>query len=97
MSNVDRFLEGAIDIHVHFEPDPRVERRADALETAQNAKDLGMRGLVLKSHEYPTTPVIFTGRRDAHGNRHPVARRHGRGGMELGMLVKDNPARLLGV
>ena len=60
MSNVDRLLEGAIDIHVHFEPDPRVERRGDALETAQNAKDLGMRAMVLKSHEYPTTPVTFT-------------------------------------
>ena len=60
MSNVDRILEGALDIHVHFAPDPRVERRGTAIEVAQQARDLGMRGLVLKSHEYPTHPVAFT-------------------------------------
>ena len=59
VSNVDRLLEGAVDIHVHFEPDPKVERRGDALEIAQHCKDLGMGGLVLKSHEYPTAPVAF--------------------------------------
>jgi hypothetical protein len=53
-------MEGAIDIHVHFGPDPRVERRADALEMAQRAKEMGMRGMVLKSHEYPTMPVAHT-------------------------------------
>ena len=34
MSNVDRLLEGAIDIHVHFAPDPRVERRGSAIDVA---------------------------------------------------------------
>lgn len=60
MSAIDRLIEGAIDIHVHFAPDPRVERRSDAIELAQRARDLGMRGLVLKSHEYPTQPVAYT-------------------------------------
>lgn len=60
MSNVDRLVEGAIDIHVHFAPDPRVERRGDAVEVAEQAAGLGMRGLVLKSHEYPTQPVAYT-------------------------------------
>ena len=60
MSNVDRILEGAVDIHVHFAPDPRVERRGDALAVARQARDMGMRGLVLKSHEYPTQPVAYT-------------------------------------
>ena len=47
MSNVDRILEGAVDIHVHFAPDPRVERRGDALAVARQAREMGMRGLVL--------------------------------------------------
>ena len=38
MSNVDRLLEGALDIHVHFAPDPRVERRGSASEVAQQAR-----------------------------------------------------------
>jgi len=60
LSNVDRILEGALDIHVHFSPDPKVERRAGAVEIALQAKDLGMQGVVLKSHEYPTHPVAAT-------------------------------------
>ncbi len=60
MSNVDRIMEGALDIHVHCAPDPRVERRGSAIEVAQQAKDMGMRGLVLKSHDYPTQPMAYT-------------------------------------
>ena len=60
MSNVDRLLEGALDIHVHIAPDPRVERRGSAIDVAQQARDMGMRGMVLKSHEYPTHPVAYT-------------------------------------
>ncbi len=60
MSNVDRILEGAVDIHVHFGPDPKVERRAGAIDVAKQARELGMQGLVLKSHEYPTHPVAYT-------------------------------------
>ncbi|NQW23620.1 MAG: hypothetical protein HQ475_09280 [SAR202 cluster bacterium] len=60
MSNIDRILEGALDIHVHFSPDPKVERRAGAVEIALQARDMGMQGIVLKSHEYPTHPVAAT-------------------------------------
>ena len=60
MSHADRILEGALDIHVHFAPDPRVERRGSAIEIAKQARDMGMRGLVLKSHDYPTHPVAYT-------------------------------------
>lgn len=59
MSAIDRLMQGSIDIHVHFGPDPRVERRADALDTVRAARDLGMRALVLKSHDYPTQPVAY--------------------------------------
>ena len=60
MSNVDRLVEGALDIHVHFAPDPKVERRGSAIDVAKQARDFGMAGLVLKSHEYPTHPVAYT-------------------------------------
>ena len=60
MSNADRLLEGALDIHVHFAPDPKVERRGSAIDVAQQALEMGMRGVVLKSHEYPTHPVAYT-------------------------------------
>lgn len=60
MSNADRILEGAMDIHVHCAPDPRVERRGSAIEVAQQARDMGMLGMVLKSHEFPTHPMAYT-------------------------------------
>ena len=60
MAAIDRLMEDSVDIHVHFAPDPRVERRADALEVARQAQAAGMRGLVLKSHEFPTQPVAYT-------------------------------------
>ncbi len=60
MAAVDRLMDDAVDIHVHFDPDARVERRSNAVELAQEAKNAGMRGLVLKSHEYPSHPVAYT-------------------------------------
>ena len=60
MSNADRLLEGALDIHVHCAPDPKVERRGSAIEMAEQAKAMGMQGMVLKSHEYPTHPEAYT-------------------------------------
>jgi len=60
VSNADRLVEGAVDIHVHFAPDPKVERRGNAIEIAKQAAEMGMQALVLKSHEYPTQPVAYT-------------------------------------
>ncbi|MFH1087418.1 MAG: DUF6282 family protein [Chloroflexota bacterium] len=59
MSNevVKRILQGAVDMHMHAAPDPRAERSVDAYQAAVQARDLGMGGIVLKSHEYPTAPV----------------------------------------
>ena len=37
-----------------------MERRAGAVEIALQARDMGMQGIVLKSHEYPTHPVAAT-------------------------------------
>ena len=67
MGAIDRLMEDSVDIHVHFAPDPKVERRSGAVELAQASKDMGMRGLVLKSHEYPTQPVAYTVSQMVHG------------------------------
>ena len=60
MSVVQKLLQGSIDIHIHHAPDPRVERKSDALQVALEAKEAGMRAIVLKSHEYSTVPVAYT-------------------------------------
>lgn len=57
MSAADRLLQGSTDIHVHHGPDPKLERRLDALESVRQARDAGMRAIVLKSHSYPTAPL----------------------------------------
>ncbi len=59
MSVIDKLLQGSIDMHVHYGPDPRVERRVDALKGARQAEEVGMRAIVLKSHEYPTAPLAY--------------------------------------
>jgi hypothetical protein len=59
MTLIDNLLNGSIDMHIHAGPDPRVERRADALKAASQAHDVGMRAIVLKSHEYPTAPLAY--------------------------------------
>ncbi len=59
MSNIDQLLQGSIDMHVHAGPDSLIERRLDALQVAEQARELGMRGIVLKSHSYPTAPLAY--------------------------------------
>ncbi len=60
MSNADLLLEGALDVHVHIAPDAKVARRGSAIDVARQAQQMGMGGMVLKSHEYPTHPVAYT-------------------------------------
>ncbi len=50
-------MKGAIDLHVHCEPDPENSLRMDGLDTARYAHEAEMAGFVLKSHYYLTTPV----------------------------------------
>ncbi|MEE8421526.1 MAG: DUF6282 family protein [Dehalococcoidia bacterium] len=52
-------LRGATDIHVHSSPDPYTERRMDARTVVAQAREAGMAGVVLKSHEYPTQPLAW--------------------------------------
>jgi hypothetical protein len=51
-------LTGAIDIHVHTEPDSR-PRSVDALEAVRQAKAAGMRALVIKNHYEYTSGLAY--------------------------------------
>jgi len=50
-------IRGAIDMHVHFGPDSNFTRRVDAMQAAVNAQELGLKAIVLKSHDYPTAAL----------------------------------------
>ena len=55
-------LVGAIDIHIHSEPDSR-PRSIDAMNAARQAKAAGMRAIVLKNHyEYTSGLAYIVGR-----------------------------------
>ena len=60
LSNIDRILEGSLRIRQHYEADPKVAPRSGAIEIAMQARDMGMQGMELKSHEYLTQPVDAT-------------------------------------
>ncbi len=56
-------FDGAIDMHCHFGPEPLVEKLAkhphavDPIQAAREAAAGGMRAIVLKAHEFPSTAV----------------------------------------
>lgn len=61
-----RLLAGAIDIHVHSDPDDR-PRSIDALDVAKLARERGMRAIVLKNHYDPTGPLAYVVRKAVPG------------------------------
>ena len=64
--DASRLLIGAIDIHVHSDPD-NVPRSLDGLEAARLARSKGMRGIVLKNHYDPTAGLAFLARKENPG------------------------------
>src|SRR5512136_2667235 len=56
--DLDDLLRGAIDMHLHPGPD-MFPCRVDALEAAKQARQVGMRAIVIKNHTYPTTPLAM--------------------------------------
>jgi hypothetical protein len=64
--DVARVLAGAIDIHVHSDPD-NVPRSIDGIDVAKLARSKGMRGIVLKNHYDPTAGLAFLARKEAPG------------------------------
>jgi len=65
-AEVARLLSGAIDIHVHSDPDDR-PRSIDAIDVAKLAKARGMRAIVLKNHYDPTGPLAYVVRKEVPG------------------------------
>jgi hypothetical protein len=59
-------LKGAIDIHVHAYPDSR-PRALDAIDAARNARDKGMRAIVLKNHYEFTSSLAYVVRKAVPG------------------------------
>jgi hypothetical protein len=66
LPNADRDLRGAIDIHVHGNPDS-VPRVGDGIELAKQAASRGMRGIVLKNHFDPTAGLAYLARKAVPG------------------------------
>jgi hypothetical protein len=54
---IDDLVRGSIDMHCHHAPAIIIPGRMDALETAKQARQMGMRALVLKSSYFPTAPM----------------------------------------
>jgi hypothetical protein len=65
-NDAGRALAGAIDIHVHSEPDSR-PRSIDAIDVATLARLRGMRGIVLKNHYESTAGLAFIVRKEVPG------------------------------
>ena len=59
-------LAGAVDIHVHSDPDDR-PRSIDAVEVARLSRSKGMRAIVLKNHYDPTGPWAYIVRKEVPG------------------------------
>jgi hypothetical protein len=69
MSCPDDLVHGAIDLHVHGYPEiaDDVKTRHDDVELVRNACAAGMRGLVLKSHQWPTVGRAYHLRKTVPG------------------------------
>jgi predicted TIM-barrel fold metal-dependent hydrolase len=61
LSNIDELLRGSIDMHIHHGPDAGAspEPRLNALQGALQAREAGMRAIVLKCHECPTANIAY--------------------------------------
>jgi hypothetical protein len=59
-------LQGTIDIHVHGYPDSR-PRALDGIDAARNARDRGMRAIVLKNHYEFTSSLAYIVRKQVPG------------------------------
>ncbi len=64
---INELLRGAIDMHMHFGPDPLLPRRLDFLDAALQAQEVGMKAIVLKSHSFPSAPCAHAACKVAPG------------------------------
>ncbi len=57
---IDQLMVDAIDLHVHGAPKPSDgERRVDLITLAKQAKEFGMKGVVIKSNRFGTGPLTL--------------------------------------
>ena len=61
-ATVDGLVEGSIDLHAHFGPDSKIERSVDLMTMLETASAVKMRGMVLKSKDYPSYPLAYVGK-----------------------------------
>lgn len=66
MGETEKLLQGVIDIHIHTNPDIRV-RRLNDLELATEAKRVGARAIVIKSHLVTTMDRAVIAREAVRG------------------------------
>ncbi len=59
---VDALVEGSLDLHAHFGPDSKLERSVDITTLLESAAAFKMRGMALKSKDYPTYPLAYIGK-----------------------------------
>ena len=62
----ENLLEGAFDMHIHAAPDVAA-RSVNDIGLAQRAKEMGMRGLVIKNHEFITNDRAYLVRQVVSG------------------------------
>jgi hypothetical protein len=60
---VQQLMIDAIDLHAHCAPNDIAESRVDALQLAQQAKEAGMKGVVLKNQLYGSAPLAWMANR----------------------------------
>lgn len=60
---VDGLVQGSIDLHAHFGPDSKIERSVDITTLLESASAMKMRGMALKSKDYPTYPLAYVGKK----------------------------------
>ena len=60
-------LRGAIDLHLHGDPDVYIERLSDWFELAKQAREVGMRAIVAKSHHALTANCAYLVRKMVPG------------------------------
>ncbi|MFQ5928798.1 MAG: DUF6282 family protein [Acidobacteriota bacterium] len=58
----DPVLDGIIDFHAHADPDATA-RSVDVVELARKAREVGMRGFVIKNHYIPTVGYAYLARK----------------------------------
>jgi hypothetical protein len=65
-AGADNLLAGTIDLHVHSTPDV-IRRSVNDFQLAQKAREAGMRGVLIKNHEFPTDARAYLVRQAVPG------------------------------